>query len=371
MKEMATKDANHEIAVYAAHLLDLSYGGKGLSLDEFSALLRKKAETLSVTLSDGEVKAFHVNGRPSRSASSWEIRSFSDAMAGATEKPPWVIEDLLLAQSATQVSSHPHSVKSLSWLKACLEALVKRKVWGHFAAPNVRSVLFIETEDPPWLVEARIRGFARGLGLSEQDRVPGFHYACVGPFALLERETNIRALIQQYSLSFIVISTLQNLLQGRDWKSQEDMQPIMAMIVRLSRECPIVLLTHSPWDKKQRRAAGTVTQTANFLTTMHYEKVINRKTGETFVHVLVDSKAGALQTDFSLTLLTQGDPRDPGSVHGVKYVGDGWPKGIGKAAVLAAVENDPDASAKEIAERTGMGIRYVQKIMSQAPKGQK
>lgn len=362
MTEIATKDANQELAVYAAHLLDLCYGGRGLSLDEFSALLRKKAETLSITLSDGEVKAFHVNGRPSRSAASWEIRGFEDAMSETLVKPPWVIENLLAKQSATLVAAHPHALKSLSWLYASLEAVAKKQVWGRFAAPDVESTLFIETEDAPWLVEARIRGFAKGLGLTQTDKVPGFHYACVGPFALLSQEENIRGLIRNYGLSFITISTLQNLLGARAWKAQEEMQPILSMIVRLSRECPIVLLTHSPWDKKQRRAAGSVTIPANFLTTLHCEKTMNRKSNDTFVHILLDSKASAAETSFNVKLLADGHGDE--DVRGIEYVGSGWPKGGGKAAVLAAVEEDPDASPKEIADRTGMGVRYVQRIMS-------
>jgi hypothetical protein len=92
------------------------------------------------------------------------------------------------------------------------------------------------------------------------------------------------------------------------------MQPVMAAMIKLAQLAPLFLVTHSPWDKRQKRAAGTVTQTANFLTAMHYEKKISRKTGETFVHVAVDSKAGALETDFSLKLDIDGSLRDPGSV---------------------------------------------------------
>ncbi len=301
--------------------------------------------------------------QPVLSGTVWEVRGFQDAMKGSDEKPPWVIEDLLMEQSATIVSAQPHAMKSLSWLAACLEAVTKQTVWGHFDAPNVKNVFFVETEDPPWMVESRIRGLAKGLGIGKDEPVPGFYYACIGPFDLLKEEKNIRKLIENHQLDFIVLSTLQNLLAGRDWLSQQDMQPIMAMIIRLSRECPIVLLTHSPWDKKQKRAAGTVTQTANFLTTMHYEKVLKRKTGETFVHVQVDSKAGAVETDFNLKLIAEGDPSDPGCVRGLAYAGEGWPKGIGKDAVLAAIEENPTASPKEIATITGMGVRHVQKII--------
>jgi hypothetical protein len=291
----------------------------------------------------------------------WQIRGFRDAMEGSQE-PPWVIEDLLMEQSATLVSAHPHSLKSLSLLYACLEAVVKKQVWEYFAAPNVTATLFIETEDPPWLVEARIRGFAKGLGLGNEDTVPGFHYACVGPFDLVKEEDRIHGLVKEHSLSLIVISTLQSLLEGKNWISQEDMQSIMAMIVRLSRRCPTVVLTHSPWDKRQRRAAGTVTQAANFLTTMHLQKTVIPKSGETFAHIVLDSKAGAFETNFSLKLVTENGGRDPGSVRRVVFAGKGWATGLKRDAIEAALEDDPDASAKDIAEQVGVSQRYVEKI---------
>jgi hypothetical protein len=286
-------------------------------------------------------------------------------MKGLEGKPPWIIEDLLLAESATLVSAQPHAMKSLSLLSACLEAVYKKKVWGHFAAPDVDSVLFLETEDPAWMVEARIRGLAKGLGIKADDPLPGFHYACVGPFDFLGDENRIAELVEKHAPKFIVLSTLQNLLQGRDYNRQSDMQPIMAAMIKLAQLAPLILVTHSPWDKRQKRAAGSVTQTANFLTAMHYEKRTNPKTRETFVHIAVDSKAGAQETDFSLKLDVAGSPRDPGSVRNVVYSGKGWPKGTGKDAILAELKDDPDASPREIAERTDMGLRYVQQIMKE------
>jgi hypothetical protein len=301
----------------------------------------------------------------------WIARSFQDAIKGSREKPPWIIEDLLLAESATLVSAQPHAMKSLSLLGACLEAVTKKTVWGHFAAPNVNSVLFLETEDPAWMVEARIRGLAKGLGIREKDAVPGFHYACVGPFDFLGKDNRIGELVQEHEPQFIVLSTLQNLLYGRDYNRQDEMQPVMAAMIKLARLSPLFLVTHSPWDRRQKRAAGTVTQTANFLTAMHYEKRVARKTGETFVHVSVDSKAGALETDFSLKLETDGSPRDPGSVRSLAYTGTGWPKGTGRAAILAELEDDPDASPQEIAERTGLTERYAQRIMKEQDDAKK
>jgi len=310
-------------------------------------------------------RSVEQQSQPEAKPDRWVARGFQDAMKGSREKPPWVIEDLLLAESATLVSAQPHAMKSLSLLGACLEATAKGKVWGHFDAPNIDSVLFLETEDPEWMVEARIRGLAKGLGIGEKDGVPGFHYACVGPFDFLGDENRIGELVQKHAPKFIVLSTLQNLLRGRDYNRQNDMQPIMAKMIELSRLAPLFLVTHSPWDKRQKRAAGSVTQTANFVTAMHYEKRISKKSAETFVHVSVDSKAGALETDFSLKLETNGDPRDPGSVRKVAWSGKGWPKGMGRDAILAELEQDPNASPKEIAERTGMSERYVQRIIKE------
>jgi predicted ATP-dependent serine protease len=90
---------------------------------------------------------------------------------------------------------------------------------------------------------------------------------------LVAEEEKLCESLEKYKPHFAVISTLQNLLNGRSWSKPEQMRPVAAAILRLSRSYfPVVLITHSPWDTKQRWAAGTVTQTANFMTTMHYVK---------------------------------------------------------------------------------------------------
>ena len=295
----------------------------------------------------------------------WHVRDFADAYMGDTQ-PPWVIKGYLLGESAALTSAQPHSLKSLSWLYACMEAPLKKKVFDHFDAANVTSSLFIETEDPEWLVKARIRGFAKGLGLSAEDRIPGFHFVCPGPFDLVAFETRLGNLLERYHPSFAVLSTLQNLLEGRDWAKSADMQPVNAAIIRLSRKfCPITVITHSPWDKKAKRAAGTVTQTANFIITTHFEKAINKKTGETFAHVKIDSKAGSVADDFTLKLVTEGPKDDPESVRRILFACEGWPRGLARDAVLAELAQDADAPIKEIAERAGVGVRYVQKLLKE------
>jgi hypothetical protein len=123
------------------------------------------------------------------------------------------------------------------------------------------------------------------------------------------------------------------------------MHPVTATVLRLARKhCPIVLLTHSPWDEKQRRATGTVTLTSNFVSSLHYKKETNPKTGQTLAHVLLDSKAGAGESDLHLKLETEGEPHEPGSGLRISYGGTGLPKGMGRAAVIAAIEADPDAT---------------------------
>lgn len=307
-----------------------------------------------------------------RLADPWEVRTFGDAMKAESKVIPWVIQDLLPAATVTLVAAQPHAMKSLSWLEACLEAVAFQTVWEEFRAPEVKRALFIETEDPSWLVEARIRGFGKGLGIKTAEDVPGFHYACTGPFDLVGEKSKLRERLEEVRPDFAVLSTLQNLLAGRSWLKQEDMQPVYAAVLELARSyCPIVLITHAPWDKKQKRAAGSVTQVANCVTTLHYEKILNPKSGDTFAHVLLDSKAGAMRDDFHIKLAVEGDKADPESVRAIRYGGRGWPKGIAKDAVLEALETDPGASPKEIAERCNVTTRYVEKIAKERKSGRK
>lgn len=291
----------------------------------------------------------------------WQPKSFQDAMKASAQKPRAVVDALVLEQSPTLVSALPHAVKSLSWHQASIEAVAKKIIWGHFVAPNVEKTLFVETEDPSWLVEGRTRLIARGLDLEEDDPLPGFHYVCPGPFDLVKEATELEQLILKCGPDFVVLSTMQNVLGGRNIKEPDEMQDVIAVIIRLSRAyCPVVVITHSPWDKTQRRAAGTVTLTANFPTTLHYEK--SESKDETTVHVLVDSKVGA-RSNFYLDLIVEPDPLEEGprSVHLV-YGGQGRPKGSGKDAIQAAIEEDPGASTKEVAERVGVSERYVRNV---------
>jgi hypothetical protein len=346
----------------------------------------------------------------------WNVRSYLDAQQSQLTEPAWKIRGLVVECGATQVSAHPHGMKSLSWLNAALESVTLHTVWRHFDASSVQRVLYIESEDPEWLVVARIKGLAKGLGLAQEEQLPGFHYVCPGPFDVVKEENSLRELFARLNPDFAVLSTLQNMLAGRDWSSQKDMQDVNALIVRLSRVCPLVVLTHSPWDSEKRRAAGTITQFANFGVTMHYQKMtpkrdtkagrakeprrktkdnradaepsqpdpndprlvselqdINmegdayatgrRQSGADTIHVVVDSKMGNSVSDFHLKLLTEGD-----EVRGLTYGGEGLPKGAGKEAVLEAMDADPNASVDEIAKRAGVSDRYVRGIKAKSPK---
>ncbi len=319
----------------------------------------------------GEMKHLEEGLRTGRLPSPdgrWTVHDFQHAMKAKVEQTPWVIEDLLMAKSATLLSAQPHCMKSLSLLYACLEAVVRHKVFNHFKADRVKSTLFIETEDPEGVVQARIKGFAKGLGLRENDTVPGFHYACVGAFDLVESRGKLEDMIEEYQPDFMVLSTLQSMLFDRDWLNQKSMQPVNALIVELAQLCPLILVTHSPWNRKDRRAAGTITQTANYVTTMHYQRVANSGKDQ-YVHVLLDSKVGAVGTSFSLKLETSGELRDPSAVRGLTYACQGWPSGTAKAAMLDLLEGDPDLSAKELSERTGTGLRNAEKVLKEF-KGQ-
>ena len=290
----------------------------------------------------------------------WEIRNLPDAFKDA-QSPPWVIKDLVMSGTLTLVSAHPHGMKSLSWLAAAMEGVHTGKVFNHFEAPNLKNVMFIETEDPEWLVKKRIQGIASGLKLPKGAELPGFHFTCPGPFELIKQETQLEQLIEQYKLDLIVLSTLQNILGGKNWKEQGEMAEVMAMLVRLARKCPIVLLTHSPQDRSQKRAIGTITVGANCATHIHSEK--SEKGGSTYVHWKVDSKGGATETDFSLLLHVDRKDADPvSSVRGLVYAGKGNKGKTKEQTLVEAMSENPDATVADLASMADCDETYVRRI---------
>jgi hypothetical protein len=296
----------------------------------------------------------------------WEIHGLTDAFKDA-ESPPWVIKDLVMSGTITLVSAHPHGMKSLSWLAASMESVQTGKVFGRFEAPTLKNVLFVETEDPEWLVKKRIQGFAKGLKLPEGSKLPGFHYTCPGPFELIKQQKQLERLIEKYSLDLIVLSTLQNLLGGKSWKEQDEMADLMAMLVKVARKCPIVLLTHSPQDRSQKRAIGTITLGANCATHIHSEK--SDKGGSTYVHLTVDSKAGASETDFSLLLhADRKDPDPVGSVRGLVYAGKGNRGRTKEQQLIEAIVENPNATVAELAKAADCDESYVRRIQKKLEK---
>ena len=231
----------------------------------------------------------------------WHIESGKSTIIGADDEPLWTIENVLAENGGLLLSGLPHSTKSLLMLLAALQCVTTRRVWNKFHVPEtVRNVVFVETEDSAHLVKRRIRAFCKGLGIEYPP--PGFHLVTPGPFRLVEEgEKALCEIVAKTNADLLVLSTLQGLISGSDWKEQKDMAPVNAIAVRLQRECSLVLITHSPWGEK--RAAGSVTQAANFASLMHFEKSV---TGDgTFVTVTLDSKDSAAERYFRLKLDTK------------------------------------------------------------------
>jgi len=135
------------------------------------------------------------------------------------------------------------------------------------------------------------------------------------------------------------------------------------VIIALAREyCPIVVITHSTWDKNNKRAIGTITQTANYATTLHFEKSRDQVT------VKLDSKLGSDEEEFVLNLETEevdttdGEQRKK-DVRRLVYAPKKAPK---KAKVEAAMkELGGAASAEKVALTAGVSDRYVRKVKAE------
>jgi AAA domain len=293
----------------------------------------------------------------------WRPSSLKDVLSRTPEPPPWVIEGLLPLQSGLLCSGQPHAAKSLNWLAAALESVVSHKVWGKFDCPKVKRVLFIETEDPRWLVEHRIHGLSKGLGIKQGDDLEkiGFFFSCTGPFKLLECEIQLRALIEEVQPDWVVLSTLQGLIAGSDWSQQKDMGPVNAIMVGLQRLVPLVAITHSPRDGNARRSAGSITQDANYLVTMHFKK--DDKDGKTVVSVVGDSKMG-VELDFDLTLVTEtvkGQHDNP--VTEVRRITHSVHKENKAELILAYRKANPEAGPDEIADAIQCSVQWVRKVL--------
>lgn len=292
---------------------------------------------------------------------SWKPFSLTDILAKPYTPPPWIIEDLLPKGSGLLVSGLPHAGKSINLLAAALGSVIQHKVWGKFDASNVNRVLYIETEDPAWMIEDRVRGLAIGFGMNPGQGVEkyGFGLACTGPFDLVRSHGQLEALIGEWKADWCVLSTLQGLLSGRDWKEQKDMGEVNACLVRMMRLCPLVVITHSPRGG-ERRAAGSITQDANYVTLMHFDK--ERRSGGHLVHVESDSKLGVeLNFDLAMQLdmvTDSGKPRT--QVRNITYQTIELTL---REKIMAAIAQNPNSDPATIALLCGCSERYVRDIL--------
>ncbi len=315
------------------------------------AYVGKQDTTIEIDFSD----------TPSRQPSDeWAWNTLRDALSQKIESIPYIVEDLVVEGGLTGVSAHPHALKSASWLLACLEAAAGRNVWAHFQVSGPVRTAFIETEDPEWMVIKRIQEFTNGLHLSKEERVlveQNFRYKCLGPFNLIDMKDQLASFLQQHQPQFAVLSTLQGLIAGLDWKEQRDMGPVNAAVVHLAHEvCPIVLITHSPWNGKDKRAAGSVTQEANYTISVHFEKQSNPD-GSEKIAVSTDSKLGSA-LKFILLVSTDGK----------KLLRLSYARIRKREEVEAA---DPDMSSREVAERLGVSDRYARKLRQKNSSGRR
>jgi hypothetical protein len=176
-------------------------------------------------------------------------------------------------------------------------------------------------------------------------------------------ESQLLALIDDVTPDWVILSTLQGLLGGADWLLQRDMGPINAIMVRLQRRVPLVAITHSPRDTKARRAAGTITQDANYLTVLHFQK--NATTG--VVSAFGDSKMG-VELNFDLRLITEsvrgGEGKITEEVRKIVYESHRVTK---KDLILAYRTENPKASTEDIADATGSTPQHVRKVLKTKP----
>jgi RecA-family ATPase len=263
----------------------------------------------------------------------------------------YIIDKLVVENGGTLISGKPHAMKSLSALAGCLEVLVKKTFWG-LRGEKISRVAYLETEDPRGVVEMRVRELSKGLGIDPANAPQGFHLFCTGHLDLGSEmvRRDMFEHLREYRPDLIVLSTLQGMLGTRSWNKQEDMAPILSLIVRLCLEvCPVILITHSPQDSTQERAIGTISQAANFIVTGHMTK----RTDGSVTDLRLDSKLGD-KTSFTLKLQTEGKELRGFATQKTSIV---------RADILSLRATNPDLSAEKIAEQLGCTRQYVYKVL--------
>lgn len=285
----------------------------------------------------------------------WKFQSLKEILeTDLPAEPPWRVKGLVCQGTGTQVSSQPHGCKSYSWLQAVMEASLGLPVWGHFACSGVKKTLFLETEDSEYMLHQRVQAIAHGLGIRSQDLTDATCCTVgnLGPFDLVRMSGELRRALDCYKPDFVVLSTLQGLLAGRDWTRQNEMADVNALLVQLSTEyCPLINITHSPLNTKLRRAAGTVTQAANFGNLVHYQKA--ELDSGTVLNINVDSKMGHHEK-FKLRLMN-------GRPGYVKFAYEP----VSKTADLRKyMDKNPEEPTESIASKFGVSSRYIRKMRS-------
>ena len=289
-----------------------------------------------------------------RISDNWTFRSLKDILTNPPPPtPPWIIEGMVAKNCPTLVSSQPHGMKSFSWLQASIEAALGMPIWGQYKAHDVTKTLFLETEDPPWLLDQRVVFIANGSGINPDEISDGgFYRGHLGAFDLVKAEEDIKKQLNLYKPEMCVLSTLQGLLGGRDWKEQVDMYDVNAMIVRLSLEyCPMIVITHSPQDKKLKRAAGTITQAANYPNILHYDKC--HSDSGSYSRVFLDSKLGQ-DGKFRIRLNKQSETS-------MRFQ---WECDVDTTELKQFVYEHPQLSVADIALQFDVSDRYVRRIKS-------
>ena len=228
-----------------------------------------------------------------------------------------------------------------------MESSLSMPVWGHFESSRVKRALFLETEDPDWLVAQRVHRIANGLDITVADcENCDFVVGNLGPFDLVACRDYMRCLLDKYKPDVAVLSTLQGLLGGRDWKEQADMQDVNALLVNLAHEyCPLSVITHSPWDRKQKRSAGSVTQAANYQNILHYEKYHH------YIKVKLDSKLDEA-SQFRIKIHKKDDLS-------LKFQ---WAIMDGPETIERYISDHPDDTPQQIAEVFGCTDRYIREL---------
>lgn len=278
----------------------------------------------------------------------WKFKTLKEILENPPPPdPPWKIRSMMATGCGTMVSSHPHGMKSYTWLQAMMESSLSLPVWGHFESIGVKKALFLETEDPEWLVSQRVHRLAMGLDIKASDcENCDFVVGNLGPFDLVACRDYMRRLLDHYQPDVAVLSTLQGLLGGRDWKEQSEMQDVNALLVNLAHEyCPLSVITHSPWDRKQKRSAGSVTQAANYQNLLHYEKFPH------YIKVKLDSKLDEA-SQFRIKVVT-------GKEKSLRFA---WAVMDGHEAIERYLSEHPDDTPQQVAEKFGCTDRYIRTL---------